>query len=90
MKQFHHTRFLCPQFRVMISSILILMAFQPISANVKITGKVLSENDSTAIIGATCKLFADGVQIISSSTDKQGVFSIEIKEYPELLLRDVL
>lgn len=73
-------------FRLEVLIALFLFTCQSISADVKIFGKVLSENDSTAIIGASCKLFADGKQIMATQTNETGVFSIESKEAETLRL----
>lgn len=41
-----------------------------------ITGQVLSESDSTAIVGAVCRLSVDSAVIVSSVTDDKGSFRL--------------
>lgn len=41
-----------------------------------ITGLVLSESDSTAIVGAVCRLSVDSAVIVSSVTDDKGSFRL--------------
>ena len=55
----------------------ILLIFTGIYANAKnIIGRVLSDNDSTVIAGATCKLTSEGKLITSSTTDAKGEFEL--------------
>ena len=42
-----------------------------------VSGIVLSANDSTAVIGANCKLVSDGRQILGTVADVNGEFSLE-------------
>ena len=42
-----------------------------------VSGIVLSANDSTAVIGANCRLFSDGRQILGTVVDVNGEFSLE-------------
>ncbi len=67
--------------------LLLLIAVAPNSfAEFKISGKILSENDSTPIAGALCKLIADGEELRSVASAEDGLFSIESDVHKALLL----
>lgn len=42
-----------------------------------IQGTVLSSNDSTAVIGASCRLLSDGETAVGTTADVNGAFSLE-------------
>ena len=53
------------------------LIFAGIFANARnITGIVLSDNDSTEVVGATCKLMSDGHIITVSTTGNNGEFEL--------------
>lgn len=42
-----------------------------------IQGTIMSANDSTAVVGANCRLMSDGQLIIGTTADNEGEFSLE-------------
>lgn len=42
-----------------------------------INGVILSSNDSTAVVGANCRLMSDGKLITGTTTNTDGVFALE-------------
>lgn len=77
-----------PQFPARLISLLLLIisAVPNALGDIKISGKILSENDSTPISGASCRLYADGMQIQSTVSGDNGLFSIESDAHKTLLL----
>ena len=57
--------------------ITILASGNVISANIRIFGKVMSENDSTEIIGASCRLLAADNRSLTVQSDLNGMFSFD-------------
>lgn len=65
-------------FRSRALSLLLLLPIATLSLNAKtITGRVLSESDSTAIVGATCRLSESNNPITGTTTGNDGAFSLE-------------
>lgn len=56
---------------------LILILSLPYANARSIHGVVLSSNDSTAVIGANCRLLAEGKPIAGINADTDGAFSLE-------------
>lgn len=61
-----------------ITIVLLSLICSLLALNARtIQGTIQSANDSTAVIGASCRLLADGKLITGSTTDADGVFSLE-------------
>ncbi len=57
--------------------LLAVALFVPTLAQARqISGLVLSENDSTAIVGAVCELKSDAATAIKAAGDVNGAFTI--------------
>lgn len=65
---------------------LSLICFLPVISARTIKGIVLSANDSTAVIGADCRLIADGQLIAGVTVGDEGDFSLETNEKSALAL----
>lgn len=57
--------------------ILSLISFSSVAKARTIQGIVLSSNDSTAIVGASCRLLTDGKFLTGTSTGTDGTFSLQ-------------
>lgn len=57
--------------------ILSLISFSSVAKARTIQGIVLSSNDSTAIVGASCRLLSDGKFLTGTSTGTDGTFSLQ-------------
>lgn len=67
--------------------VLSLTFFCHMALNAReIKGTVVSETDSTSIIGATCRLTADGRQIAAAVSDIDGAFSLATDTTGALML----
>ncbi len=55
-------------------------------ADIDIKGRVFSESDSTALAGATCRLFAGTVPLTTTQTADDGSFSLTSKDGSSLTL----
>lgn len=64
---------------IVLTALLILSGSVEGMADIKITGKVLSEKDSTAIIGANCRLLSGNDTILVQQTDENGCFVFDSK-----------
>ena len=62
--------------RILVAMIFALVATSKVSART-ICGTVLSESDSTAVVGATCRLLADNQFISGTVADISGAFTFD-------------
>lgn len=62
--------------RILVAMIFALVATSKVSART-ICGTVLSECDSTAVVGATCRLLADNKFISGTVSDISGAFTFD-------------
>lgn len=62
--------------RILVAMIFLLVATSNVSART-ICGTVLSECDSTAVVGATCRLLADNQFISGTVSDISGAFTFD-------------
>lgn len=60
-----------------LSLLLVLAASLPIIQARTISGIVISDSDSTAVAGATCRLLGDQKYISGTSTDADGAFTLQ-------------
>ncbi|MDE6336133.1 MAG: carboxypeptidase-like regulatory domain-containing protein, partial [Muribaculaceae bacterium] len=60
-----------------LSLLLVLAASLSIIQARTISGTVISDSDSTAVIGATCRLLADKKLLSGTSTNADGAFSLQ-------------
>lgn len=67
---------------------MAVMSAMPIDAfaDIDIKGRVFSESDSTALAGATCRLFAGTVPLTTTQTADDGSFSLTSKDGSSLTL----
>lgn len=71
--------------RILIIALGMLPSFLPAAART-IQGKVCSDNDSTAIPGAYCRLLSDSKLLGGTSTDINGAFELNTDLKTELVL----
>ena len=60
--------------------VLTLVCFLPELSARSIQGTILSSGDSTAVAGAGCRLLSDGKLIKGTTSDADGVFSLDTNE----------
>ncbi len=63
--------------RSVLSLFSLLLLFTTAVSARTISGTVLADNDSTAIIGATCRLLADNSLLTGTTTDNEGKFTLQ-------------
>lgn len=61
----------------------IILLCPTVTAKVTVKGKVISENDSTTVAGAICKLFSGNKPAVTVQTDAEGIFSINAEDSKE-------